>query len=152
LKSIVILGALTALTTGLAISTQSTLGTRIGAIIGTFRTGLMMNAIGGSIAGIVIILLLFFQGRQFLEVPPSALRMLVIAGTLGILIISGVAFSLQRTGVAAGLATIILGQLTLSVVIDANGWGSTAPIPISWQRALGLLLMVVAIFLLLPKD
>jgi len=148
----IILGALSALVTGIAIGTQSTLGSRIGALIGNFRTGLWMNAIGGIIAGVLILLLFFVQGRNSLQVPSPALRMLVLAGGLGIVIVTGVAFSLQRTGVAAGLATIIFGQLAISVIVDARGWGSTAPIPFTWQRALGLLIMAVSIYLLLPKE
>lgn len=148
----IILGALSALATGIAIGTQSTLASRIGALIGNFRTGLWMSALGGTIAGVFIVLLLFVQGRNSLQIPSTALRMLILAGALGILIITGVSFSLQRTGVAAGLATIILGQLALSVIVDARGWGSTAPIPFTWQRALGLLTMTVAIYLLLPKE
>jgi len=152
LKSMIILGALSALATGIAIGTQSTLGSRIGALIGNLRTGLWMNAIGGTIAGVLILLLFLTQGKDSLEISANAFRMLILAGALGILIVTGVAFSLQRTGVAAGLATIILGQLTLSVIIDTKGWGSTAPIAFTWQRAFGLFIMAVAIYLLLPKE
>jgi len=78
--------------------------------------------------------------------------MLVIAGALGILIITGVSFSLQRTGVAAGLATVILGQLVLSVIVDAKGGGGVAPIPITWTRIAGLLVIAGGVYLLLLKK
>jgi transporter family-2 protein len=148
----IILGALSALATGIAIGTQSTLGSRIGSLIGNLRTGLLMNAIGGTIAGVLFLFLFLIQGKVVFQIPNTALRMLVVAGTLGIAIITGVAFSLQRTGVAAGLATIIFGQLAVSVIVDARGWGTTAAIPFSWQRVFGLIFMAFAIYLLLPKD
>jgi len=80
------------------------------------------------------------------------LVMLIIAGALGIMIITGVSFSLQKAGVAAGLATLILGQMVVSVIIDARGLGGAAPIPITWPRILGLLVMAAGVYLLLPKK
>jgi uncharacterized membrane protein YdcZ (DUF606 family) len=74
--------------------------------------------------------------------------MLAIAGALGIAIITGVAFSLQRTGVAI----IILGQLVVSVIVDTRGVGGVEPIPLSVQRVAGLLVMAVAVFLLMPRE
>ena len=151
MKTTIILGVVGALVTGLAIGTQSTLSSRIGGLIGNFRTGVMMNFIGGILAGVSALGLTVRQGKTYWSLPAPALVMLVIAGALGILIITGVSFSLQRTGVAAGLATIILGQLVLSVLVDAKGGGGMAPIPITWTRIAGLLVMGGGVYLLLLK-
>lgn len=151
MKTSIFLGVVGALVTGLAIGTQSTFSSRIGGLIGNFRTGVLMNFIGGILAGVIALVLTFLQGKGYWDLPSSALVMLVIAGALGILIITGVAFSLQRTGVAAGLATIILGQLVLSVIVDAKGGGGMAPIPITWTRIAGLLVMAGGVYLLLLK-
>jgi bacterial/archaeal transporter family-2 protein len=151
-RTTIILGVIGALVTGLAIGVQSTLSTRIGGMIGNFRTGVMMNFIGGIMAGVIALVLTFFQGKSFWNLPTSAVVMLVIAGALGILIITGVSFSLQRTGVAAGLATVILGQLVLSVIVDARGGGGMAPIPITWTRIAGLVVMAGGVYLLLLKK
>ena len=152
MKTTIILGVVGALVTGLAIGIQSTLSTRIGGLIGNFRTGVLMNFIGGLLAGIISLILTFLQGKSYWNLPTSALVMLVIAGALGILIITGVSFSLQRTGVAAGLATVILGQLVLSVIVDAKGGGGVAPIPITWTRIAGLLVIAGGVYLLLLKK
>jgi len=152
LKTNIILGILGALATGLAIGTQSTLSSRIGGLIGNFRTGVLMNLIGGVLAGGLALTLTLVQGKSYWNLPSTAVLMLVIAGALGILIITGVSFSLQRTGVAAGLATIILAQLVLSVILDTKGAGGTAPIPITWTRIAGLLVMAGGVYLLLLKK
>ena len=152
MKTTIILGVVGALVTGLAIGIQSTLSTRIGGLIGNFRTGVLMNFIGGLLAGIISLILTFLQGKSYWNLPTSALVMLVIAGALGILIITGVSFSLQRTGVAAGLSTVILGQLVLSVIVDAKGGGGVAPIPITWTRIAGLLVIAGGVYLLLLKK
>jgi bacterial/archaeal transporter family-2 protein len=146
-----IFGILGALLTGLAIGTQSTLSSRIGTIIGSLRTGILMNFIGGGIAGIIFLVLMIVNGRSYAKAPPIAWLLLTIAGALGIAIVSGVSFSLQRAGVAAGLATIILGQMVVSLIADSHGWGGAAPIPVTFQRILGLAFLAVGVFLLLPK-
>ena len=151
MKNAVVAGVLAALCTGVAIGAQSTLSSRAGLSIGPIRTGLLTNIAGG-----VAALLAF----GFTWVQPTAeegnlstpvLVMLVASGVLGVFIIMGVAFALQQTGVTAGLATIILGQLLVSTVVDATGWGGAVPIPFSLQRVFGLLVMALAVYLLLPR-
>ncbi|HQF61159.1 MAG TPA: DMT family transporter [Anaerolineaceae bacterium] len=151
LSSYLIFGIVGALLTGLAIGTQSTLSGRIGMIIGNLRTGILMNLIGGGLAGILLLILIFVNSKTYTKAPPQAWLMLAIAGALGIVIITGVSFSLQRAGVAAGLGTIILGQMVVSVIADARGWGGADPIPVTLPRILGLLLLAAGVFLLLPK-
>ncbi|MGD0707197.1 MAG: DMT family transporter [Anaerolineaceae bacterium] len=152
MKTPILLGILGALVTGVAIGTQSTLSTRIGSMIGNFRTGLLMNFAGGIIAGVFVLALTFIQGKSFWNLPASAVVMLLIAGALGILIITGVAFSLQLTGVAAGLATVILGEMVVSVIVDAKGLAGATAIPITWERVVGLLVIVLGVYLILPKK
>ena len=152
MSTYLILGVLGALLTGLAIGTQSTLSSRIGTLIGSLRTGVLMNAIGGALAGVIFLVLVFVNKHEYAKAPPQAWLMLVIGGALGIMIITGISFSLQRAGVAAGLATVILGQMVVSLVADANGWGGSAPIPITLPRILGLVLLAAGVFLLVPKQ
>lgn len=152
MSSTILIGLLGAIGTGLAIGTQSTLSSLIGAMIGNLRTGFFMNFIGGIIAGLFILGMTLANGKTYWQMPGRAVWMLVIAGALEILIITGVSFSLQRTGVAAGLAAIILGQMAVSVVVDATGAGGARIIPITWERGLGLLVIAVGVFLILPKK
>lgn len=151
MSAYLIFGILGALLTGLAIGTQSTLSSRIGTIIGSLRTGVLMNLIGGGLAGLIFLILMLVNGRAYAKAPPLAWLLLTIAGALGIAIISGVSFSLQRAGVAAGLATIILGQMAVSLIADARGWGGAAPIPVTLPRILGLAFLAIGVLLLLPK-
>ena len=148
----ILIGAIAALITGLAIGMQATLTSRAGGIIGSVRTGLMTNLIGGSIAGVIILILLISKGTATWKIPVTPLFLMTTAGLLGVLIVTGVSFSLQKTGITAGLATIILGQMLLSVIIDTKGIGGAEPITLSFQRIAGLLLLGLSIYLLLPKK
>jgi len=152
LKSSVIVGVLGALATGLVIGIQSTISSRSGGLIGDLRTGLLTNAIGGAIAGLIVLLLMLRQGVGAWRPPTAVTVTLAISGILGIGIITGIAFSLQRTGVATGIATLIAGQLIISVIVDSKGIGGVDPIPLTPQRVLGLVVMAAAVYLLLPKQ
>lgn len=151
MSTYLVMGVIAALITGLAIGAQSTLSSRVGSIIGSFRTGVLTNFVGGMIAGLVLVVLLIINGKEYIKIPAVAALLLVLAGALGIMIITGVAFSLQRAGVAAGLATIILGQMVISLVADARGWAGAEPIPVTLPRILGLVIMAAGVYLLLPK-
>jgi transporter family-2 protein len=103
-------------------------------------------------AGLLLLGFTAFQGRSVWGIPSPVIGLLLIGSALGIIIITGVSFSLQITGVAAGLATIILGQMTASLIIDAKGWGATAAIPVTLPRLLGLAAIAFGVFLLLPRK
>ena len=152
MKNILLLGVSTALVTGIMIGTQSTLSSRLGGMIESFRTGLLMNVFGGSIALIILGGTYVFSVKWESKVTPTAIWMLLAAGLLGVGIIMGVSFSLPKIGVTAGIATLILGQLLVSIIVDTTGWGGAEPIPLSISRIAGLFVMGLAVYLLLPRG
>lgn len=152
MKTRIIAGAVVALLTGIAIGTQSTITNRVGGIIGDVRTGLLTNFLGGVIAGLLVLIVLLRGGTESWRMPGTVLGFVGLSGVLGIFIITGISFSLQRAGVAAGLATVLLGQLALSTLVDTLGVGGAEAIPLSFQRVLGLLITALGVFLILPRN
>ena len=152
MKLSIITGALVALLTGIAIAAQSTMTSRVGGIIGDIRTGILTNTMGGIAAGSLMLIWLLREGPQVWKIPPVVIGVTALSGILGVFIVTGISFSLQRAGVAAGLASVILGQLALSFVIDALGIGGVEPIPISATRILGIVVSGFGVYLLLPKG
>lgn len=148
----IITGAIFALLTGIAIAAQATITSRVGALLGDVRTGLLTNTLGGLIAGSMMLAWVLREGPEIWRVPLPLIGATAISGVLGILIITGVSFSLQRAGVAAGLAGVILGQLLLSTVIDSIGLGGADPIPLTLSRIAGLILSGFGVYLMLPKS
>lgn len=71
---------------------------------------------------------------------------------MGIGIVIGVAFSFQRTGVAAGVATLFLGQMLIGIIVDSLGWSGGEPIPLEPRRMVGLIVMALAIVLLVRET
>jgi transporter family-2 protein len=137
---------------GIAIGLQATLNNWSGRLIGPTGTGLLVNLAGGIVA--LIIMLFLAPGRGTLPVRAlqgSAPLLVLVSGALGIGIITGIAYSLPRTGTAAGLSAIIAGQMLIAVLVDSAGWGGTLPIPLSAPRALGLVFLCLGTWLLLPR-
>jgi len=141
-------GLAVALGSGLAIGFQATLFTLIGRSIGPVRASLILNVTGGIVAGIIMLAFLGVQGNKQWHIPRSTLIFAVIAVTVGIFIVTGVAFAFQRTGVAAGVATLFLGQMLIGIVVDALGLAGAEAVPLDLRRLLGLVVMAVAIVLL----
>jgi len=152
LNNTIILGVAGALVTGLLIGIQSTISNRSGQLVGPLRTGLLMNMLGGGFAFLVFVAVFAPRFVSWGPFPRQAWTLLGVAGVLGIFIIIGIAYSLRYTGVVAGLGTVILGQMLISSLVDSLGLVGLERIPFTWQRAVGLLLMAVAVYLLLPRK
>ncbi len=148
MQELTLTGIAVALGSGLAIGIQSTLFTLIGRAIGPVRASLVLNVTGGIVAGIVMLAALGIGGTKQWNVPRSTLITAVIAVTLGLFIVTGVSLAFQQTGLAVGIATVVLGQMLIGVVVDALGLAGAEAIPVDPRRLLGLVVMAIAIVLL----
>jgi bacterial/archaeal transporter family-2 protein len=132
---------------GALIAIQSSWNGVAGRQLGAINTGLLSLAAGGLVA---LAILLVKRGIAA-EALRSSVWYVVGAGVLGILILAGISFTVQRVGVTAGLAGVILGQLLVAFLIDTFGWGGAA-IPFDIKRVFGLLLLAVGVYLVLPRG
>jgi bacterial/archaeal transporter family-2 protein len=142
-----------ALTTGMAISTQVNFATLTGQVIGPIRTGFLMHISGAVVALVIMIgMTIAGQGIGTWGINRSVTIYMALAGFLGLFIVAGAAFSLPRVGLAAGQVTIILGQMIIAILIDSMGWGATGAIPMDMRRIVGVVVMGIAAWLLLPQK
>lgn len=142
-----------ALACGLGVGTQASLNNAAGRLAGPIMTGLLVNFLGGAASAVILAAIYLRQGGGILSaIRGSTLNILVIAGLLGIAIITGAAFALPRVGVAAGLAAIIVGQMVVAVIVDTLGLVGGQPIPLSWVRVGGLALLALSTWMILPKG
>ena len=148
MKEMTLTGIGIALGSGLAIGIQATLFTLIGRSVSPLRGSLILNVTGGVVAGLIMLAALGIGGNQGWNISRNTLVSAVIAVSLGILIVAGVSFAFQRTGVAAGIATLFLGQMVIGIIVDTLGLAGGEPIPLDPWRILGLLVMALAIVLL----
>lgn len=142
-----------AILSGLAIGVQSSLNSAAGKMTGAAITGLLVNFIGG-MASALLLLIIFVRQRdiKFLNILPTTWVVIVISGLLGIGIITGIAYALPKIGVAAGLSAIIAGQMVVALVVDTFGLTGAKPIPMNISRMIGIFLLALGTWALLPKK
>ena len=142
-----------ALFSGLAIGAQSSLNSAAGKITGATLTGLLVNFLGGAAAGLLLIVVYVRQGKAtFSAIQAPTLGIIVVSGLLGIGIIASIAYALPKIGIAAGLSTIIAGQMAVAVLVDTFGLAGGGPIPLNWARIGGLGLLALGTWAILPKG
>ncbi len=142
-----------ALFSGLAIGAQSSLNSAAGKITGATLTGLLVNFLGGVAAGLLLVVVYVRQGNAtFSAIQTPTLGIIVVSGLLGIGIIAGIAYALPKIGIAAGLSTIIAGQMVVAVLVDTFGLAGGQPIPLNWARIGGLGLLALGTWAILPKG
>ncbi|MEX1247062.1 MAG: DMT family transporter [Anaerolineales bacterium] len=151
LKSELALGLAVAVATGCVIAIQTAFLSRSGPSLGALRSGLL-TTITGAVLASAVLLILWRMGSGSWQWNSSIWVALILGGILGTVALVGISFASQRVGITAALASILLGQMLVSVFIDAGGFGSTAAIPFSFERLIGLLLLSAGVYLLLFRQ
>jgi len=151
IKNELFLGLAVAIGTGSVIAIQTAFLSRAGASAGAVRGGLLTTMTGALLAA-VILFIFWRQNPSNWQWSTSTWLALILGGILGTAALVGISYSAQRVGITAALASILLGQMLVSVVIDARGLGSTVAIPFSGERLLGMLLLGGGVYLLLFRQ
>jgi len=153
MKESVLSALFVAMASGVAIGFQSTLTNWAGRLIGPVRSGLLINFAGGAIAALIVLAAGFLTvARPMQGLTRSASMVVIAAGALGLVIIAGAAYALPRVGIAAGLATIIFGQMIVALFVDTFGWGGAPPLPLQLERIAGVAMLLVGTWLVLPRQ
>lgn len=132
-------GAATAVQAGI----NGALGRKIGTIEGAFTSFLI-----GTVA---LFLIMMFMGRGNVLQVMSLPKWQLTGGLLGAIYVIGMVFAVPKIGVASSMIAVIAGQLVTSTILDHFGVISGKPIPIDWQRIVGLVLLAGALFLFYKK-
>lgn len=149
-----LLALLFAVGAGISVSIQSTIVTTFGTSIGPVRTAFFVH-LGGAIVGAVILAsLLTREPAAPLPVGnlPRLSLLFLAAGSMGMIVLPAIAVSFPKVGLVTGQVAIIGGQAGVALLVDTMGWAGNPPIPLTWQRLMGLALLVVATYLLIPKT
>lgn len=153
MNSTTIFALMIALGSGIAIGMQSFYTNLTGQVVEPIRAAFLIH-ISGSIVGLGIMGVIVLRGGAFLPTIQNSREFWIpvaLAGVAGMLIVTGVAFSFARIGQTAGQAALIFGQMLIAVVVDSLGFAGE-PIPLDFRRILGLVVLAVAAWLLLPQQ
>lgn len=148
-----IVSLLLAVGAGVAIATQSSFVSSVGTSVGPVQTAFYIHLTGALVGAVMLgFVMLRGGGAGFAGGNLARLAVIfIIAGGLGMVILPSIALSFPRIGLVAGELAIIAGQTFIALAVDTFGLAGHEPIPFSWQRVAGLLLMLVAAYLLVPR-
>lgn len=150
LKNELAIGLGVAIVTGAIIAVQVAFLGRSAASLGAIRSG-MLTTLTGALLGTVALIFMLSRGDMSWQWDQSTWIALFVGGVLGSVALIGISYSSQRVGVTAALASVLLGQMLISVIIDARGFG-TLTIPFSIERLIGLVLLAGGVYLLLFRN
>jgi bacterial/archaeal transporter family-2 protein len=143
----VIVAALSGSVFGVVTSIEGFIGRSVGAI----SASLIEHAVAALIA-VPAVVFLFMRGTLTWDNTKSIVPASAVVAVLIIVAVAGVAYAMPRVGVAAGNMAMLFGQMALAILIDTIGIGGYDKVPLSLPRIAGLLLMVVGVYLVLPRQ
>lgn len=142
------LGFLSAVIAGAAMSVQGVMNTRLGDKAGVLETSAYVQLTGFALA--LVIALLWGKGdiRQMTQAPWYTW----LGGLLAPVITVTVMLSISGLSPTVGISAILLSQLTVAALIDALGWLGTEKMPFTWQKGVGAALMAAGVLLMKWKT
>lgn len=142
------LGFLSAIIAGAAMSIQGVMNTKLGDKAGVLETSAYVQLTGFVLA--LVIALLWGKGdiRQLAQAPWYTW----LGGLLAPVITVTVMLSISGLSPTVGISAILLSQLTVAALIDAFGWLGADKMPFTWQKGVGAALMAAGVLLMKWKT
>ena len=139
-----------ALVAGLAGSIQVAVMGRFGERIGSFEA-LAANLLFSTLVAVGVLLALRQSLAGFGDAVRSPWWYWLGGGGMGLVVVLTITVVTPRLGAAATIGLLIAGQLAMGVLIDRYGWFGVEQVPLSWPRALGVLLLAAGALLALRR-
>jgi|GEM_PF-140136 len=132
------LGFLSAILAGAAMSVQGVMNTRLGEKVGTLETNAFVQLVGFLLA----LLIAIFFGKGNIRLLPQAPWYAWLGGVLAPVITLTVMWAIGSLTPTVAISAILLSQLTVAALIDVFGWLGAEKMPFSWEKWVGVALMV----------
>jgi bacterial/archaeal transporter family-2 protein len=140
-----------ALIAGLAGSVQVAVMGRFGERIGTFEA-LAANLAFSTVIAVGVLLAVRHSLAGFGDAVRAPWWYWVGGGGMGVVVVLTITLVTPRLGAAATIGLLIAGQLAMGALIDRYGWFGVERVPLTWPRALGVLLLAVGALLALRRS
>ncbi len=133
-----------ALLAGACLTLQNVANAQMGRDIGTWQTATLTQLTGGLVALAIAIALRTGGWQPFKRVKPLYLT----GGALGAVIVFSCVTAVQQIGVTMAVAVLLIAQLSMTVLVDRNGWFGMAKQAIRLPQVVGLGLMIAGVAIL----
>ena len=135
-----------ALLAGAAIPTQGTVNNRMAEAVSSPIASALISFTVGTVCLFVFCILSGVKISSIsnsLNAPPIAW----LGGLLGAFFVTATIFLIPRLGVALTFSLVVAGQMLITIIIDHYGFLGLEQKPINLQKALGILLIIIGVFL-----
>ncbi|MBI9049882.1 MAG: DMT family transporter [Anaerolineaceae bacterium] len=132
---------------GAAIGFQVPLSNITGQKLGTLSSVFLVHFFGTLVSLVALII----SGGENVRQWRSIALYPIIAGALGLIIISAFVFTIPRIGTTAALGISIAAQLLISVLVDHYGLFEVTTRPLSIPRLSGIVLLLVGAWIVLKN-
>ena len=137
-------GCLLAILGGAFITLQGVANTRISDDMGTWQAATVTQFTGFVVALLVSLFVRENKWQGFKQVNPLYL----IGGAFAAIVIFGNVTSIQKIGVTLSISAILISQLTLTFIIDSNGWFGLVKQRMRLPQFIGIGLMIAGVVIL----
>ncbi len=142
------LGFLCALVAGAAMSIQGVMNTRLGDKVGVLETNAFVQLVGFGLAFLIAV----FFGKGDIRLLPQSPWYSWLGGVIAPIITVTVMLSIKGLSPTVAISAILLSQLTVAALIDAFGWLGSERLPFTWQKYVGVGLMVAGVLMMKWKT
>jgi len=132
---------------GAAIGFQVPLANITGQRLGPFSSAFLVHFFGA----IVSLIVLFVAGGENIRQWRSIALYPILAGALGLVILSAFIFTIPRIGTTAALGLAIAAQLIIGVVVDHFGLFEVTLRPLNLPRFGGAILLLLGAWIILKN-
>ena len=145
------LGVFVAAITGGVFGVVTTIEGAVARSVGAINASLLEHVFAAFIA-IPAVIILILRGRMTWENTRQILPLSAFVGVLVLIAVAGVAYAMPRVGIAAGNLALLFGQMAVAFLIDTIGFAGYDKVPLTLPRIAGLVLMVIGVYLVLPRQ
>ncbi|MCD8180783.1 MAG: DMT family transporter [Firmicutes bacterium] len=136
-------GIIFSIIAGAAMSIQGVMNTRLSDKIGLYESNVIVQ---GS-AFILSLTALLLLGKGSFRAVTGVNKLYLLGGALGIVITVTVMLSMKSLSPAMAVSVILISQLLVAAIIDAFGLMDSPQIPFTWNKYIGMALMIGGVIL-----
>ena len=142
------LGFLSALIAGAAMSVQGVMNTRLGDKIGVLETNALVQGVGFALA----IMIAWIFGKGNIRLIGQSPWYTWLGGVIAPIITVTVMLSIKGLSPTVAISAILLAQLAVAAMIDAFGWLGSEKLAFTWHKYVGVGLMVAGVLMMKWKT
>ncbi|MGL5948205.1 MAG: DMT family transporter [Aeromonas sp.] len=126
---------------GMALSMQAAINGQLGARVGVVHSAFLTFSVGTVVTALLIFFFAPPASQHLLNVPKWQL----IGALFGIVYMLVMVAAIPRVGVAIATVATLLGQMSMSLVIDTLGWLGNTALPLNHWRIGAMLALTGAL-------